>query len=63
VDALLNLGICAGETDDLETLYAFTQQAVDLSRQIGYDRALVRGLHSLACTVYVPAVNSTRLGS
>ncbi len=54
VDALLNLGICAGETDDLETLYMFTQQAVDLSRQIGYDRALVRGLHSLACTVYVP---------
>ena len=54
VDALLNLGICAGETDDLETLYAFTRQAVDLSRQIGYDRALVRGLHSLACTVYVP---------
>jgi len=54
VDALLNLGICAGETDNLETLYTFTQQAVDLSRQIGYDRALVRGLHSLACTVYVP---------
>ena len=54
VDALLNLGICAGETDDWETLYAFTQQAVDLARQIGYDRAVVRGLHSLACTVYVP---------
>ena len=54
VDALLNLGICAGETDNLDTLYTFTQQAVDLSHQIGYDRALVRGLHSLACTVYVP---------
>lgn len=54
VDALLNLGICAGETDDLATLEDCTQQAVDLSRQIGYDRALVRGLHTLACMVYMP---------
>ncbi len=54
VDALLNLGICAGETDDLATLETCTQQAVDLSRQIGYDRALVRGLHTLSCLVYMP---------
>lgn len=54
VDALLNLGICAGETDDLATLEVCTQQAVDLSRQIGYDRALIRGLHTLACMVYMP---------
>ncbi len=54
VDALLNLGICAGETDDLAALEIFTQQAVDLSRQIGYDRALVRGLHTLSCLVHMP---------
>ena len=54
VDALLNLGICAGETDDLPALETFTWQAVDLSRQIGYDRALVRGLHMLSCMVYMP---------
>lgn len=53
-EALLNLGICAGETDDLAALEKFTQQAVDLSRQIGYDRALVRGLHALSCGVYMP---------
>jgi len=54
VDALLNLGICAGETDDLAALEIFTRQAVDLSRQIGYDRALIRGLHMLSCMVYMP---------
>ena len=53
VDALLNLGICAGETDDFEALENFTRRAVDLSRQIGYDRALVRGLHTLSCMVYM----------
>lgn len=52
--ALLNLGICAGETDDLAALEEYTQQAVDLSRQIGYDRVLVRGLHALSCGVYMP---------
>ena len=54
VDALLNLGICAGETDDLVALENFARQAVDLSRQIGYDRALARGLHALSCMVYMP---------
>lgn len=53
-DALLNLGICAGETDDLAGLEELTIQAVDLSRQIGYDWVLVRGLHSLSCGVYMP---------
>lgn len=54
VDALLNLGICAGETDDLAALEDNCAQAIDLSRQIGYQRALVRGLHMLACMVYMP---------
>lgn len=53
-DALLNIGICAGETDDLNTLEECARLAVGLSRQIGYDRALVRGLHSLSCGVYMP---------
>ncbi len=53
-DALLNLGICAGETNNLDVLEEFTRQAADLSRQIGYDRALVRSLHTLSCMVYMP---------
>ncbi len=53
-DALLDVGICAGETDDLAASEQFTQQAVDLSRQIGYDRVLVRGLHALSCGIYMP---------
>jgi DNA-binding SARP family transcriptional activator len=54
VDALLNRGICAGETDDLVALEENCTQAIDLSRQIGAQRALVRGLHMLSCTVYMP---------
>jgi DNA-binding SARP family transcriptional activator len=54
VDALLNLGICACETNDLSALETYCAQAIDLSRQIGYQRALVRGLHMLSCTVYMP---------
>jgi DNA-binding SARP family transcriptional activator/tetratricopeptide (TPR) repeat protein len=54
VDALLNWGICAGETDDLDALESSCTQAIDLSRQIGYPRALIRGLHMLACMVHMP---------
>lgn len=54
MDALLNRGICAGETDDLVALEENCTQAIDLSRQIGAQRALVRGLHMLSCTVYMP---------
>lgn len=54
VDALLNLGICAGETNNLDTLEEYCAQAIDLSRQIGYQRALVRGLHMFACMIYMP---------
>ncbi len=53
-EALLNLGICAGETNDLAALEKLTLQAVDLSRQIGCDRVLVRGLHALSCGIYMP---------
>lgn len=53
-EALLNLGICAGETDDMPAMERLTQQAIDLSRQIGYNRLLVRGLHALSCGIYMP---------
>lgn len=53
-EALLDLGICAGETDDLVTAEAYFQQAVDLSRELGLDRVLVRGLHSMATGIYTP---------
>jgi DNA-binding SARP family transcriptional activator len=53
-DALLQLGVCAGETDDLPASEEYFRQAVDLSRQIGYDRALLRGLHGLAAGIYMP---------
>jgi DNA-binding SARP family transcriptional activator len=53
-DALLNLGICAGETDDLVASETICVQAIELSRQIGYNRTMIRGLHALACMVYMP---------
>ncbi|MFZ2097380.1 MAG: BTAD domain-containing putative transcriptional regulator [Anaerolineales bacterium] len=53
-EALLNSGICAGETDDMPASEKFIQQAIDLSRQIGYDHILVRGLHALSCGIYMP---------
>lgn len=53
-EALLNLSICANETNDLNAAEAYNLQAVDLGRQIGDDRILVRGLHSLSCGIYMP---------
>lgn len=53
-EALLNLNICAAETNDLDTAEEYTLQAVDLSRQIGHHRVLVRGLHALSCGIYMP---------
>jgi DNA-binding SARP family transcriptional activator/Tfp pilus assembly protein PilF len=54
VDALLHLGTCAAETDDMAGAEDYYRQAIDLSRQIGYDRALIRGLHDLSAGVYMP---------
>lgn len=53
-DALLTLGMCATETNDLASGEDFYRRAIDLSRQLGYYRALVRGLHNLAAGVYMP---------
>ncbi len=54
VDALLMLGMCATETRDLSAGEDDYLRAIDLSRQLGYHRALVRGLHNLAAGVYMP---------
>jgi len=54
VDALMMLG-AAGEGEDymLQRKQRYLQ-VIDLARQIGYHRALVRGLHNLAAGVYMP---------
>ncbi|HEY66873.1 MAG TPA: tetratricopeptide repeat protein [Thermoflexia bacterium] len=53
-DALLILGNCAAETDNPAAAEAFYRRAIDLSRQLGYRRALRSGLHNLSANVYVP---------
>jgi len=53
-DALLILGLCSAETDDPQAAELFYHQAIELSRQLGYWRALLRSLHNLSAGVYVP---------
>lgn len=53
-DALLLMGLCATETDDLDAGEDYYRRAIDLSRRLGYKRALFRGLHNLAAGVYMP---------
>ena len=54
VDAVLLLGMCATETRDLTAGEELYLRAIDLSRQLGYHRALARALHNLAAGVYLP---------
>ena len=54
VDAVLLLGMCATETRDLTAGEELYLRAIDLSRQLGYHRALARALHNLAAGVYMP---------
>ncbi|RLC98327.1 MAG: hypothetical protein DRI77_05275 [Chloroflexi bacterium] len=54
VDALLILGLCAAETDDPDSAEEHYHCAINLSRQMGYRRALRSALHNLSATVYVP---------
>jgi DNA-binding SARP family transcriptional activator len=54
VDAWLVLGNCAAETNDLTAAVDSYLHAIDLSRQMGYSRALMRGLHNLATGIYLP---------
>jgi hypothetical protein len=53
-DAMLLLGMCAYERDDLVAGEERVAAAIDLSRQLGNDQALVRGLHDLSAGVYMP---------
>jgi DNA-binding SARP family transcriptional activator len=53
-EAFILLGLCAAETDDPISAEKFFHQAIDLSREIDYPRGLVRALHNLSATVYVP---------
>ncbi len=53
-DALLLRGMCATETDDLAAGQEYYLKAIDLSRQIGYRRALAHGLHDLAAGIHMP---------
>ncbi len=55
VDALIHLGMCAAETDAPDDAEAYYRQAVDMSRMLGYEEALYRGLHALAVGIYIPA--------
>ena len=53
-EALLNINICASETNDLDTGEKYLLQAIDLARQTGDQRILARGLHSISCGIYMP---------
>lgn len=53
-DALLLLGMCATETNDLATGEEYYLRAIQLSRQLGYERALLRSLHNMAAAIYMP---------
>ena len=54
VDAWLVLGNCAAETNDLSAAEDSYLHAIDLSRQMGYSRAFMSGLHNLATGIYLP---------
>ena len=54
VEALLHLGLCAAETAAPDEAEEYYRQAIDLSRLLGDDAALYRGLHALAVGVYIP---------
>jgi len=53
-DALLVLGMCASETDNLVDAEECYRRAIDLGRQLGYHRVVIRGLHNLSAGVYMP---------
>jgi DNA-binding SARP family transcriptional activator len=53
-DVLLLLASCTTETDDLIAGEDYFRQAIDLSRLVGYDRALIRSLHNMSVGIYMP---------
>ncbi len=53
-DALLVLGMCASETDNLVDAEECYRRAIELGRQLGYHRVVIRGLHNLSAGIYMP---------
>ena len=53
-DALRLLGVCAHERGDLDAAENYCNQAIDLARENGHPQVLMRCLHGLAATVYIP---------
>jgi tetratricopeptide (TPR) repeat protein len=53
-EAYIVLGVCASETDDLDSAETHYHAAADFSREIGHHQTLVRALHDLAGGVYWP---------
>ena len=54
VDAWMSLGLCAAEMEGPVAAEGFFHRAIDLSRQLGYQRVLRSALHNLSATVYFP---------
>ena len=53
-NALLQIGICSAETNDLDAAQEYFQQAIDLSRSIGSAYVLIRSLHGISCGIFMP---------
>lgn len=53
-DALIRLGSCATDTNDLAEAEAFYLQAAEVGREIGYALVLFQALHGLAAGIYIP---------
>ena len=53
-DALIRLGSCATDTNDLAGAEALYLQAAEVGREIGYTLALFNALHGLAAGIYIP---------
>jgi len=53
VEALIILGSCAAQTDNLKTAEEYLQKAADLSRKLDYLQGLAQSLHYLASLVYL----------
>lgn len=53
-EALIVLGICASETNDLDRAEHYYRQAADASREHGQMHTLVRSLHNLSAGIYWP---------
>jgi hypothetical protein len=52
--ALVTLGMCASDTNDLAAGEAFLLEAAEICRRIGARRGLMVTLHNLACNVQLP---------